>query len=79
MSTSEGAFDATLPVAAHMPGGGFVSMSFKLALRNLLEAVETLVEVRARCLPVVFPFGIVVELSWRPSGCGKDTGVETFA
>lgn len=54
-------------------------MSFKLALRNLLEAVETLVEVRARCLPVVFPFGIVVELSWRPSGCGKDTGVETFA
>lgn len=48
MSTSEGAFEATLPVAAHMPGGGFASMSFMLALRILLDAEEALVDVRAR-------------------------------
>lgn len=76
MSTTEGAFDATLPVAAHMPGGGFASISFVLALRILLDAVETLVEVRARCLPADVG---VFELLWRPSGCGKGTGVETFA
>jgi hypothetical protein len=71
MSTSEGAFEAALPVAAHMPGGGSASMSFILALRILLDAEDALVDVRARCLP----FG----LSLRPSGCGKGMGVETFA
>lgn len=70
MSTSEGAFDTVLPVAAHMPGGGSASMSFMLALRILLDAEDALVDVRARCLP----FGV----SLRPSGCGNGTGVETF-
>ena len=70
MSTSDGAFEAALPVAAHIPGGGSASMSFVLALRILLDAEEALVEVRVRCLPF--------ELSWRPSGCGKGAGVDTF-
>jgi hypothetical protein len=70
MSTSEGAFETVLPVAAHMPGGGSASISFMLALRILLDAEDALVDVRARCLP----FGA----SLRPSGCGKGTGVETF-
>jgi hypothetical protein len=71
MSTSEGAFETVLPVAAHMPGGGSASISFMLALRILLDAEDALVDVRARCLP----FGA----SSRPSGCGKGTGVETVA
>jgi ABC-type uncharacterized transport system YnjBCD ATPase subunit len=71
MSTSEGAFDATVPVATHIPGGGSASMSFRLALRILLDADEVLVEVRVRCL--------LFELSWGPSGCGKGTGVEISA
>ena len=71
MSTSEGAFETVLPVAAHNPGGGSASMSFMLTLRILLDAEDALVDVRARCLP----FGV----SLRPSGWGKGTGVETFA
>jgi hypothetical protein len=48
MSDSEGAFAAVVPVAAHMPGGGFTSMSFPVAVRILLDTVEALVDVRSR-------------------------------
>lgn len=50
ISASEGALDATLPVAAHIPAGGVASMSFMLAVRMRLEVevVDALVEVRAR-------------------------------
>ena len=71
MSTNEGAFDATVPVATHIPGGGSASMSFRLALRILLDADEALVDVRAGCLPF--------ELLGRPLGCGKETGVRILA
>lgn len=46
-------------------------MSLMLALRILLDADDALVEVRARCLPFA--------VSLRLSGCGKGTGVVTFA
>ncbi len=71
MSNKEGAFEATLPVAAHMPGGGSASMSLMLALLILLDADEALVEVRVRCLL----FGP----SCKPWGCGNGTGVDKFA
>jgi hypothetical protein len=48
MSDSEGALAAVVPVAAHMPGGGFTSISFPVAVRILFETVEALVEVRSR-------------------------------
>lgn len=48
MSDSEGALAAVVPVAAHMPGGGFTSISFPVAVRTLFETVEALVEVRSR-------------------------------
>ena len=55
----------TLPVAAHMPGGGLASMSLMLAVRMRLEAeiVEALVEVLERRVGVVGEFwaGFVVE------------------
>jgi hypothetical protein len=77
MSASEGALEATLPVAAHMPGGGFASMSFMLAVRILLDVVEALVPVRARAFveDVASGFGLV----WISSGRGKGTGVDMFA
>jgi hypothetical protein len=77
MSASEGALEATLPVAAHMPGGGFASMSFMLAVRILLDAVEVLVPVRPRC----FVEGVAApsELVWRSSGHGNGTGVDMLA
>ena len=43
-------------------------MSFMLAVRMRLEADETLVDVRGRCLPF--------EPSCNPSGCGNGTGVD---
>lgn len=46
MSAIEGAFDAVEPVAAHIPGGGFASISLMLAVRTLLDIFEALVEVR---------------------------------
>jgi hypothetical protein len=67
MSDSDGAFEAVVPVAAHMPGGGFTSMSLPVAVRSLFETVEALVDVRSR----VFVEGE----SQRPSGCGNGTGV----
>ena len=67
MSDSDGAFEAVVPVAAHMPGGGFTSMSLPVAVRSLLETVEALVDIRSR----VFVEGE----SQRPSGCGNGTGV----
>ena len=48
MSDSEGALAAVVPVAAHMPGGGFTSISFPVAVRILFKTVEALVEVRSR-------------------------------
>jgi hypothetical protein len=77
MSASEGALDATLPVAAHMPGGGFASMSFMLAVRILLDVVDTLVPVRER--PFAEGVAVVSELVWMSSGRGKGTGVDIFA
>jgi hypothetical protein len=60
MSVNVGAFEVTAPVAAHIPGGGFVSMSFMLAARTRLEteAVEALVEVRERLWGVVGEFAV---------------------
>lgn len=43
MSASDGALDAVVPVAAHMPGGGLASINFILAARILLEVEETVV------------------------------------
>lgn len=50
ISANVGAFAATVPVAAHIPGGGSASMSFTLAVRMLLvaEAIDVLVKVRGR-------------------------------
>lgn len=65
ISARVGAFDATLPVAAHMPGGGDASMSFMLAVRIRLdaEAVEALVDVRER-RAVVGEFGVAFDDCW---------------
>ena len=48
MSDNEGALAAVVPVAAHIPWGGFTSISFPVAVRILFETVEALVEVRSR-------------------------------
>lgn len=50
MSDIEGALAAVVPVAAHMPGGGFTSISLPVAVRILFETIEVLVEVRSRVL-----------------------------
>jgi pimeloyl-ACP methyl ester carboxylesterase len=79
ISASDGAFDAVLPVAAHMPGGGLASINFRLAVRILFEAVEAFVDVLCRRVLEGESGGGVVafELASRiPAGCGKGTGVE---
>ena len=48
MSDIEGALAAAVPVAAHMPAGGLVSISFPVAVRILLETAGAVVEVRSR-------------------------------
>lgn len=85
MSVSVGAFAVTLPVAAHMPGGGVASMALILAVLRRLptEVSEAFVEVRERfvgvaCVASAFTVaiaiasGVCVESS---SGLGKGTGV----
>lgn len=61
MSASVGAFAVTLPVAAHMPGGGDASMAFMLAVRTRLvtELVEALVDVRDRFVTGVVGVALV--------------------
>jgi hypothetical protein len=81
MSASEGALDAVVPVAAHIPGGGLASMSFMLAVRILFEVVEALVDVLWRRVAVAVAVGesggVALALGSRtPGGCGKGTGVE---
>lgn len=78
ISAKVGAFDAALPVAAHMPGGGSASISFILAVRMLLvaDAMEVLVEVRGRRGGEVGEVGEALVWGWE-SGCGKGTGVGT--
>jgi hypothetical protein len=71
MSTSDGAFDAALPVAAHIPAGGSASMSFMLAVRMILDAVEVLVGIRGRF--------VVFWSSLGASGCGNGIEVATAA
>lgn len=53
----------TLPVAAHMPGGGVASMAFRLAVRIRLvtEVLDALVEVRDRFAPGDVGVALVVE------------------
>lgn len=78
ISFRDGAFDAVVPVAAHMPGGGLASMSFMLAVRILfvVDVMEALVDVLWRRVPVGESVGRAVESGLRiPSGCGKGTGV----
>lgn len=50
ISVIDGALAATLPVAAHIPGGGLASMNFKLAdrMRLVAEVEEALVKPRER-------------------------------
>lgn len=69
MSARDGAFDAACPVAAHMPGGGFASISLMLAVRILFETVDALVD-------VLWRVGLAALGS---SGCGNGTGVEILA
>jgi hypothetical protein len=77
MSANDGAFDAVAPVAAHIPGGGLASMSFRLAVRILFEAIEAPVDVLLRRVPVGEAVGLVLALGLRMlSGCGKGTGVD---
>jgi hypothetical protein len=77
MSASDGALDAVLPVAAHMPGGGLASINFRLAVRILFEAVDAFVDVLCRRALEGESGGIALELGSRtPAGCGKGTGVE---
>jgi hypothetical protein len=79
MSVIEGAFDAVAPVAAHMPGGGFTSISLPVAVRILFDTVETFVDVRPRVFVEddsavgLGAFGLRM-----PSGCGNGTGVATL-
>jgi hypothetical protein len=76
MSTREGAFEAVVPVAAHIPGGGFASISFRLAVRTLLEMMEALVDVLLRRVLLGESGGVTLELGSRmPFGCGNGTGV----
>ena len=76
ISARVGAFDVTLPVAAHMPGGGAASINFMLAVRMRLpaDAIEALVDVRERL--VVGELGLAFAVG--ESGCGKGTGVGTL-
>ena len=76
ISEREGAFDAMVPVAAHMPGGGDASINLILAVRMRLvvDVVDALVEARVRC-------AVGEEDVWGgefDSGRGKGTGVETL-
>ena len=65
-----------MPAAAHIPGGGFASISFPVVVRILLEIDDALVEVRA----YVFvegssATGLDAAGLRMPSGCGNGTGV----
>lgn len=74
MSDSEGALDAVAPVAAHMPGGGFTSISLPVAVRILFETVDAFVELLLR--DVAEGVSVVAGSGSRmPSGCGNGTGV----
>jgi len=76
MSDMEGTLAAVVPVAAHMPGGGFASINFPVAVRILLETDDALVEVRARVLvDVGSAAGLDAAGLRMPSGCGNGTGV----
>lgn len=76
MSASDGALEAVVPVAAHIPGGGFASISFILAVRILLDTVEALVDVLSRRVLEGVSGGLALALGLRmASGCGKGTGV----
>lgn len=81
MSARVGAFAVTLPVAAHMPGGGDASMALILAVRRrpATLVVDALVDVRARFAGVD---GVAFEGSggeaFVESGNGKGTGVCVF-
>jgi len=72
----DGALATVVPVAAHIPGGGFASISFPVAVRIILEIDDAVVEVRA---PVFVEGGSAAgldEVGLRmPSGCGNGTGV----
>jgi hypothetical protein len=77
MSASDGALDAVLPVAAHIPGGGLASISFMLAVRIRFEAVDAIVDVLCRRVLEGESGGLALESGSRiPAGCGKGTGVE---
>lgn len=72
MSDIEGALAAVVPVAAHMPGGGFASINFPVAVRILLETDD----VRARVfVDVGSAAGLDAPGLRMPSGCGNGTGV----
>lgn len=60
-----GAFEAYVPVAAHIPGGGSASMSFIDAarMRLVVEAIDAFVEVRERFWGVVGEVGVGTEFS----------------
>lgn len=76
ISDRDGVLAAIVPVAAHIPGGGFASNSLILAVRKRLgpDVADALVEVRERC------WGGVVELvGLLLSGRGNGTGVRTLA
>jgi len=62
ISDIDGALATTLPVAAHMPGGGVASMSLMLADRRRLaaEVEEAFVELRDRRVGLVGEVGVVV-------------------
>lgn len=68
----------TLPVAAHMPGGGVASMAFKLAVRIRLvtELLEALVDARDRFAAGVV--GVACAGGGVASGRGNGTGVGTL-
>ena len=76
MSDIDGALATVVPVAAHIPGGGFASISFPVAVRILLEIDDALVEVRA-CVFVEggSAAGLAAVGLRMPSGCGNGTGV----
>lgn len=76
MSASDGALDAVVPVAAHIPGGGLASINLILAVRILFDAVEAMVDVLSRRVFDGESGVLAVALVSRmPSGCGKGTGV----
>jgi hypothetical protein len=79
ISPNVGAFAATCPVAAHMPGGGVASNSLILAARMRLppELLEALVAVRERLCALVDEVAAALT-SCSDGGYGKDTGVGTL-